>query len=196
MPPRGRAACERGPASPRRRRRRRPRSRARSARPRGGRCRSRDRGRTARPPRRHSRAHGGTRPSGRGRGRRRSRRRPLPAASTPRPVSQVSGVVRSDSEDLGLGGRELLVGEHALSVKLRQILELRGRVVLRLGGGGGCCTAAAAARTAARPARPTSRPDGAARARRRRWRFPRRRRCGLPCVEVPCRYLSISKGRG
>src|SRR4029077_17292204 len=39
----------------------------------------------------------------------------------------------SDSEDLGLGGRELLVREHALGMELRQVLELRGRVVSRGG---------------------------------------------------------------
>ena len=40
-------------------------------------------------------------------------------------------MIRSDSEDLGLGGSELLIGEHTLRVKLRQVLELCGRVVLR-----------------------------------------------------------------
>ncbi len=51
--------------------------------------------------------------------------------------------VRSDSEDLGLAGCELLIGEDALSVKVRQVLELRGRVVLLSGGGGAaaCCAA-------------------------------------------------------
>jgi hypothetical protein len=37
--------------------------------------------------------------------------------------------VRSDSEDLGLRSRKLLVGEDALSVEVRQILKLRGGVV-------------------------------------------------------------------
>ncbi len=68
-PPRGRAARERAPASPRRRRHLRPSNRERPTHQRGGRCRSRGRARSARPPGRHSRAHGGTRPSGHGRDR-------------------------------------------------------------------------------------------------------------------------------
>ena len=42
----------------------------------------------------------------------------------------VSVRVASDSEDLGLAGRELLIGEHALSVKVRQVLKLSGCIVL------------------------------------------------------------------
>ena len=34
------------------------------------------------------------------------------------------------------------------------------------------------------------------RARTRRWRFPRRRRCELPCVQVPCRSSRSRSGRG
>ena len=36
----------------------------------------------------------------------------------------------SESENLGLGGRELLIREHTLRVKLRQLLELRTVVIL------------------------------------------------------------------
>jgi hypothetical protein len=39
-------------------------------------------------------------------------------------------VIRSDSEELGLGRSEFLIGEHALGVKLRQVLELCVCVVL------------------------------------------------------------------
>ena len=63
--------------------------------------------------------------------------------------------VRSDSEDLGLGGCELLVGEDALSVKVCQVLKLRGRVVHRLR------RRLLLRGTVARPALPTSLPDGA-----------------------------------
>ena len=43
---------------------------------------------------------------------------------------------RSEAERLGLRGRELLVGEHALRVQRRQLLELRVRVLGRGRGGG------------------------------------------------------------
>ena len=48
---------------------------------------------------------------------------------------------RSDPEDLRLGGCELLIGEHALPVKLRQLLELArsSRPPAAAGGGGACC---------------------------------------------------------
>ena len=125
-------------------------------------------------------------------GRRRSRRRPLPAASTPRRASRPR-VVRVRFEDLGLAGCELLIGEHALGVKVRQVLKLRGRVVLRR------CRwrAAACCRVLLRvllviPGGLTTR----SRAPTRPWRFPRRRRCELPYVEVPCRSFRSRSGRG
>ena len=89
-PRRGRGAHAPRRASRRTRRRRRPRSRAPRARQQGGRCRSRGRGQTD-AVRVCAPELSRNEPSGHGRGRRRSRRRALPAACTPRPVSQVSG---------------------------------------------------------------------------------------------------------
>jgi len=40
--------------------------------------------------------------------------------------------MRSDSEELGLGCSELLIGENTLGVKLRQVLELCVRIFLGL----------------------------------------------------------------
>src|SRR5439155_27257943 len=101
-------------------------SRARSARRRAVRCRNRGRARLVPRRRRRSRARAGTLPRFRGRGRRRRRRTPLRAGCTPRPASRAAVL---DAQDLGLGGRELLVGEHALAVQLRQVLELRVRIL-------------------------------------------------------------------
>ena len=108
---------------------------ARSARRPAGPCRNRRRGRCAPRWRRRPTARAGRPPSAHGRGPRRSRRRPLRAGRTDRPRSRgsarASAEPRSDAEDLGLGGRELLVGQDALLVQLRELLQLGGLVVLR-----------------------------------------------------------------
>ena len=100
---------------------------------------------------------------------------------------------RSDAEDLGLGGRELLVGQHALLVQLRELLQLGGLLVLLEGRPE---RREQARRTAALAARRTWPPDGEPPARTPRSRCPRRRPCGRPCVEVPCQYLSVGQEVG